>query len=399
MEKFLIVIWFSALVGAFQTEDGGTIFLVSLLGIPLISSLLKNIKLVKLIDLITNKPINESNNKKVKKKTKSRITDKQIESRLFSLVEIYKNNNRYEIFYLENMVYSLDDMLNFIADDEIEGKLIKKLAFNVPAKELKEKIKELCIKRINEKEKREKSKEIKELRKQKQIQIIVSIIEYHFSVLYTKYCNTHYLDDYGNMIVKGWEEEVEYFINSVLLRENKFSYIDLRIVSFKDYYNIKKYWYNNKEEAFCAWKTQYSKQINIIDELFNQVLEKKQNNGGVELEQSAIKTGIDYENYIETLLKNKGFVVKRTPKSGDQGVDLIVEGNNNRIAIQCKFYSKPVGNKAVQEVSAGKDYYNCTLGCVVSNNSFTPSARKLANSLEITLLNNDAIVDYISVNN
>ena len=105
-----------------------------------------------------------------------------------------------------------------------------------------------------------------------------------------------------------------------------------------------------------------------------------------------------YENYIETLLKNKGFVVKRTPKSGDQGVDLIVEGNNNRIAIQCKFYSKPVGNKAVQEISAGKDYYNCALGCVVSNNTFTPSARKLANSLEITLLNNSAIIDYVSVN-
>ena len=163
--------------------------------------------------------------------------------------------------------------------------------------------------------------------------------------------------------------------------------------------NKEKEWYDyDKEKTFRAWKKEYTKPINTIDKMFNQVLEKKQNNGNVELEQSAIKTGIDYENYIETLLKNKGFVVKRTPKSGDQGVDLIVEGNNNRIAIQCKFYSKPVGNKAVQEVSAGKDYYNCALGCVVSNNSFTPSARKLANSLEITLLNNDAIIDYVSVN-
>lgn len=75
--------------------------------------------------------------------------------------------------------------------------------------------------------------------------------------------------------------------------------------------------------------------------------------------------------------------------------ELIVIKNDVRIAVQCKYYSKPVGNKAVQEVIAGKDYYNCDYTCVVSNNSFTPAARKIANVSHVLLVNDNQIADKL----
>ncbi len=84
-------------------------------------------------------------------------------------------------------------------------------------------------------------------------------------------------------------------------------------------------------------------------------------------------------------------MVITTPVTGDQGADLIVanEGNQVIIVIQCKFYSKPVGNKAVQEAYAAKGFQQADYAAVVSNAAFTPSARQLASTNGIFLLHHD----------
>ncbi len=69
--------------------------------------------------------------------------------------------------------------------------------------------------------------------------------------------------------------------------------------------------------------------------------------------------GYEFEYYLKKLFKSKNYKVKHTPLSNDQGADLIVEKDNITTVIQAKRYSKPVGNKAVQEVIAAKQYYNC----------------------------------------
>ena len=78
-----------------------------------------------------------------------------------------------------------------------------------------------------------------------------------------------------------------------------------------------------------------------------------------------------------------------TSRTGDQGADVIAEKNGKKIIVQCKLYSKPVGNKAVQEVFAAKQFYNGDLGIVITNNDYTKSARQLANSTNI--LTNDLL--------
>ena len=107
-------------------------------------------------------------------------------------------------------------------------------------------------------------------------------------------------------------------------------------------------------------------------------------------------TGREYEECISNYLKANGYKCTLTPESGDQGVDVIVHLENVDIAIQCKMYSMPVGNEAVQEVAAGAVHYNCGVACVVSNSSFTASAVSLAASNNVRLLHHSQLLEFIS---
>ena len=102
--------------------------------------------------------------------------------------------------------------------------------------------------------------------------------------------------------------------------------------------------------------------------------------------------GHDFEQFCAKLLKANGFSnVYVTPGSNDQGIDILAEKLGVKYAIQCKRYSSDVGNKAVQEVFAGKSYYNCHVGVVLTNRYFTQSAKELAEKTQIFLWNRDIL--------
>lgn len=97
-------------------------------------------------------------------------------------------------------------------------------------------------------------------------------------------------------------------------------------------------------------------------------------------------SGADFEHFCADLLRLNGFSdVSVTPSSGDQGVDIIAKKDGVKYAIQCKHYSSPVGNTPVQEVSAGKLYYHCHVGVVLTNSIFTKGATELANATDVLL--------------
>ena len=91
-----------------------------------------------------------------------------------------------------------------------------------------------------------------------------------------------------------------------------------------------------------------------------------------------------------------GWHVECTPKTGDQGVDLIASSGSIRLCVQCKRYSKAVGNSAVQQVVAGKIHYKGTLGAVVTNAGFTSSAQELAKSTGVLLLSTEELEELVS---
>lgn len=102
-------------------------------------------------------------------------------------------------------------------------------------------------------------------------------------------------------------------------------------------------------------------------------------------------TGLDYELLVEGILRAQGFETTRTPKTGDQGVDLVAKRGDLRIAVQCKRYQGAVGNAAVQQVVAGAKHYACTMALVVSDAVFTPGARQLANTNDVFLFHHDQL--------
>ena len=111
-------------------------------------------------------------------------------------------------------------------------------------------------------------------------------------------------------------------------------------------------------------------------------------------------TGYDFEQYCADLLSKNSFInVKVTKKSGDQGIDILAEKDYVKYAIQCKYYTSPVGNNAVQEAFTGKSYYGCHIAVVMTNNTFTDSARQLASQLGVVLWDGNFISELQKANN
>ena len=93
---------------------------------------------------------------------------------------------------------------------------------------------------------------------------------------------------------------------------------------------------------------------------------------------AAAMSGMEFEDHIARIARSTGLPVIMTSVTGDWGVDLIVGKRPNRLAIQCKRQSRPVGASAVQEVVAGAPMQDCSKTMVVTNNEFTLAAGKLA---------------------
>ena len=98
-------------------------------------------------------------------------------------------------------------------------------------------------------------------------------------------------------------------------------------------------------------------------------------------------TGVEFETRIANILKQHGFLdVAGTPITGDQGADLIVKINGKAIVIQAKRYQGLVGTKAVQEVIAARHFYSADEAWVITNSSFTPLAKDLAQKSRVALI-------------
>ena len=96
--------------------------------------------------------------------------------------------------------------------------------------------------------------------------------------------------------------------------------------------------------------------------------------------------GHDFEYFCASLLEKRGYKdVEVTSGSRDYGVDILARKDGISFAIQCKCYSAPVGVKAVQEAYAGRDYYDCMVGVVLTNQYFTAPAVEAAGKLKILL--------------
>lgn len=177
-------------------------------------------------------------------------------------------------------------------------------------------------------------------------------------------------DEYGNEKLVAWNRELEYFFTNVLMKD----------VEFEQLFQKKfPHVYGGKNAILMD-----------IDALAKENLSEVSS-----LDQDIDKLSpIEFENFCADILLQAGWNATVTQASGDQGVDVIAEKKGIRLVLQCKKYSSPVGNKAVQEIAAGKIHQQADHAAVVTNNGFTPSALELANTTNVKLLHVSELEDF-----
>lgn len=179
------------------------------------------------------------------------------------------------------------------------------------------------------------------------------VIHLHIRALVRKYNRTHQIDDYGLTIedTGKWNDEVHYFISNVLCL--------------------------GESDHYYPWSVE-AVRIAVEEDIKNAPQEDERDVESLD--------PIEFEQYCAEVLSRHGWNARSTQGSGDQGIDVIAEKNGQRVVIQCKLYSKPVGNGAVQEIIAGKAFEAADIACVVSNQPYTKSAQQLAAATGVRLL-------------
>lgn len=111
-------------------------------------------------------------------------------------------------------------------------------------------------------------------------------------------------------------------------------------------------------------------------------------------------SGDEFEIYCEDRLTAVGWSVCRKGGTGDQGVDLIATRAGVAVAVQCKRHAGAIGNQAIQQVEAGRQFEEADYAAVVANSNYTTSAEQLAAKLGVVLLHHselDLLIQRIGV--
>ena len=102
--------------------------------------------------------------------------------------------------------------------------------------------------------------------------------------------------------------------------------------------------------------------------------------------------GYQFEAFSALLLCRCGFdQAEITKGSGDQGVDILARKEDITYAFQCKNVTSKLGNTPIQEVTAGRAFYRCHIGIVLTNSFFTEGAEELAGANLVLLWDRDRL--------
>ena len=144
-------------------------------------------------------------------------------------------------------------------------------------------------------------------------------------------------------------------------------------------------------ERVDAWRAQFALQH------FEHDLEQRKNptSQNITIEMVDAMDPYNFELLLGIIYETRGYKVIETPKSSDQGADVLIEKAGDRIVVQAKLYSSSVGNKAVQEVIGARGHFRCTKTVVVTNNEFTRSAIQLAGSNNVSLVSRSELTSMI----
>jgi hypothetical protein len=96
-------------------------------------------------------------------------------------------------------------------------------------------------------------------------------------------------------------------------------------------------------------------------------------------------SGPEFERYMASVFEALGYKATVLGGAGDQGVDLLLQKENELIAVQCKNYRQTVGNTPIQEIYAGAKHHTAHHAWVIAPAGFTKWAVELARSTGVEL--------------
>ncbi len=107
--------------------------------------------------------------------------------------------------------------------------------------------------------------------------------------------------------------------------------------------------------------------------------------------------GSEFEEKLSILFSQLGYTVQHTGKTGDYGVDLIIEKNGIKTAVQAKRYGfrEHVPENAIQQAFSGAEFYHCEDALVVTNSRYTKHANELARSIGVSIWNRSDLVSAL----
>ncbi|MDQ3239697.1 MAG: restriction endonuclease [bacterium] len=110
-------------------------------------------------------------------------------------------------------------------------------------------------------------------------------------------------------------------------------------------------------------------------------------------------SGKEFEDLLVVLFRRMCYIVTHTGRStGDYGVDLVIEKDGIKTAVQAKRHKRLIGEDAVREVFSGMVMYKCTKALVVTNSRYTYQATKLAKSNKVILWNRTDLINKLLSN-
>lgn len=216
------------------------------------------------------------------------------------------------------------------------------------------------------------------------------IIDHHARTLAFKRRQKWVADEYGVIDPGPWDREVERFVNTVLIPQMASATQERRVKRSVEKIVAR---VQRKAPSFEANQIVYAVLRGLVNRRVAGVA------ASTSVDAAAISPGsapAEFERWCAGELTRLGWNSRVTLASGDQGVDVIATRAGITAVFQCKLYTQPVGNSAVQEVYAGMAFYRADVAAVVSSSGYTQSARAVAAQTGVHLLKPDDLAGFLA---
>jgi hypothetical protein len=115
--------------------------------------------------------------------------------------------------------------------------------------------------------------------------------------------------------------------------------------------------------------------------------------------QSAMHlSDLELEKLAEQVYKNLGYTVQHVGQTGDHGIDvLLINPNNQKEIVQCKQWSKPVGEATLRDLYGAMMHDRAVRGWIWAPRGFSGPAKAWANGKPIVLVDDAEINRLIGI--